>query len=281
MMHNVLCRNLLVLVVVIWPCFSSADERVKSSPPLHVYAAGSLRGAVRSLAAIYEKTNGQPIDIVFGPAGLLLDRIEKDGGADLFLSANMNHPEQLARAGKSLPPVIFARNALCALARKDLGLTTENFLPRLLDPATRIGTSTPGADPGGDYAWMLFARADALKTGAGKLLADKAQKLVGGTLVPPPAAGANPVAQFVKEGTVDLFIGYCSHGSAMPDNGLVSVKAPDDINVAVDYGMTIIEGGDPQRQWAAARFALYLLTPAAQKIFADFGFTPVTQNTQN
>jgi len=281
MMRNVLWRNLLVFLVVLWSCVSRADEQTGSPQPLRVFAAGSLSGVVKSLVATYEKTTGQKIDTVFGPAGLLLDRIEKDGGADLFLSANMNHPEQLARAGKSLPPVIYVRNAMCGLARKDFGLTTENFLQKLLDPATRIGTSTPKADPGGDYAWMMFARADVLKPGAGKLLEDKAQKLVGGTLAPPPAAGANPVAQFVKERTVDLFIGYCSHGSAAPDNDLVSVRAPDDLNIAVDYGMSVIEGADPERQWAAARFALYLLTPGAQKIFADFGFVPVEQSTQN
>jgi len=281
MMRNAFCRKLLVPFIVIWPCFAWADERTGSSQPLHVYAASSLRGALKSITSGYEKSTGQTIEFVFGPAGLLLDKIEKEGGADLFLSANMNHPEQLARAGKSLPPVIYIRNALCGMARKDFGLTAENFLQKLLDPATRVGTSTPGADPGGDYAWMLFARADTLKAGAGKLLADKAQKLVGGTMAPPPVPGVNPVAQFVKEGTVDVFLGYCSRGGAAPDSDLVSVRAPDDLNIAVDYGMSVIEGADPERQWAAARFALYLLTTGAQKIFADFGFVPVKQSTQN
>jgi hypothetical protein len=31
---------------------------------------------------------------------------------------------------------------------------------RLLDPPVRVATSTPGADPSGDYAWQLFDKPD-------------------------------------------------------------------------------------------------------------------------
>ena len=39
-------------------------------------------------------------------------------------------------------------------------VVAENLLARLLDPELRIGTSTPKADPSGDYAWALFAKSE-------------------------------------------------------------------------------------------------------------------------
>ena len=69
-------------------------------------------------------------------------------------------------AGKSGPVVLFARNRLCALVRPGLAVTPATLLDRMLDPAVKLGTSTPRADPSGDYAWEVFRKADKLKPGA-------------------------------------------------------------------------------------------------------------------
>jgi ABC-type molybdate transport system substrate-binding protein len=50
------------------------------------------------------------------------------------------------------PVKVFAAGSLT-------GAMTADLFDRMLDPKTvGIGTSTPKADPGGDYAWMIFAR---------------------------------------------------------------------------------------------------------------------------
>jgi molybdate transport system substrate-binding protein len=55
---------------------------------------------------------------------------------------------------------------LCALAAPQVAVTSETLLARMLDPAVKLGISTPNADPSGDYAWALFARADVVQPGA-------------------------------------------------------------------------------------------------------------------
>jgi len=50
------------------------------------------------------------------------------------------------------------RNRLRARALPESGLTSDNVLERMLDPAVGIGTSTLVRDPGRDYTWMVFAR---------------------------------------------------------------------------------------------------------------------------
>ena len=66
----------------------------------------------------------------------------------------------------------------CA-ARQAANITPVTLLDRMLDPRLRLATSTPRADPAGDYAWAVFARAEALRPGAEAALEAKALKLVG------------------------------------------------------------------------------------------------------
>ena len=76
----------------------------------------------------------------------------------------MEHPAALAKADKAGPVQMFARNRLCALVKPGLPVTSDNLLERMLDPQIKLGTSTPKADPSGDYAFEVFAKADKLKT---------------------------------------------------------------------------------------------------------------------
>ncbi len=81
----------------------------------------------------------------------------------------------------------FARNEMCALVAPALDVTPATLVDRLLDPAVRLGTSTPKADPSGDYAWLVFERIEQQgRKGAFQQLAAKALQLTGGPNSPPP-----------------------------------------------------------------------------------------------
>ena len=101
----------------------------------------------------------------YGPSGLLKDEIAGGAKAEVFASANMEHPQALASAKKSGPVVLFARNRLCALVRPGLAVDSADLLERMLDPAVKLGTSTPKADPSGDYAFEVFAKAEQAQAG--------------------------------------------------------------------------------------------------------------------
>ena len=187
----------------------------------------------------------------------------------------MANPQALVAQKKSTPPVILARNTLCALARKDVGLTADNMLSRWLDPTVKIGTSTPGNDPGGDYAWAVFAKADSVHPGARLILAGKAMQLVGGAATPDVPANTNPVKYFLLSHKVDLFFSYCGAPGANVDPALVSVLIPASLTVPVNYGMTVmLHPKDAPRQAAAERFAQYLMSPAAQRLLSASGLIP-------
>jgi molybdate transport system substrate-binding protein len=54
----------------------------------------------------------------------------------------------------------FARNKLCALVKPGLAVDGTTLLERMLDKDVKVGTSTPKADPSGDYAFEVFRRAE-------------------------------------------------------------------------------------------------------------------------
>lgn len=236
---------------------------------LHVLAAGSLREVIGEIAARYHTATGVEVTADFGPSGVLRERIEKGEKADLLASADMGHPLTLLADGRATRVDMFTRNALCAFATPKAGLTSANFAERLIDPAVKLGTSTPKADPAGDYTWMTFHRIDALHPGAFATLDGKAQKIVGG---PGPVTG-DPVADGFKSGKIDVMIGYCSGRrrmeKAVPD--AVAVAVPKEIAAGPEYGLAILKGAGPH----AADLALYMLSPEGQQIFAQFGFAPV------
>jgi molybdate transport system substrate-binding protein len=185
----------------------------------------------------------------------------------------MAHPETLSREGKASPVVVFVRNTLCGIARQDVHLTTANFLERILDPAIKLGTSTPKADPGGDYAWALFAKADAVKPGARSALEGKALQLVGGASSPPVPTGRNALAYFLEEHQADVFLAYCSSGQAA-GGGLDVVATPAPLTVGADYGLAVVKH-DAAHEVAASRFAFFVLSPAGQAVLARYGFHTV------
>jgi molybdate transport system substrate-binding protein len=259
--------GVLWLVAAIGP--SLADE------PVRVFAAGSLGPAFREMARDYQTATGQSLALTFAPAGTLLERIEKGEAADLFASANMEHPQRLAGEGKASPAVLFVRNSLCGITRRDVGLTQANFLDRMLDPAVTLATSTPISDPSGDYAWAMFGKADQLHPGAKEHLEGKARQFMG-TAKSPAAAppGTNPILWALQEKKADIFLTYCSAGTGMPAD-IVAVSPPPTLAVGADFGLTILNG-DAARELAAYRFALYILSPDGQALLRRFGFETST-----
>jgi molybdate transport system substrate-binding protein len=244
-----------------------------SEDRISVYAAGSLRVVLPALVAQVSARTGIAVTVRHGPAGLLRELIEAGDRPDLFLSANLAHPARLAAAGLAAPAVIFARNTLAAVVRRDAGITTANFVERLLAPDVAIATSTPGADPSGDYAFAVFKRIDALRPGAGAVLEAKAQKLVGATLPSGPPGNYDAVSVALRDGTATLFLGYAtglkSLAAEMPELEIVAI--PPEVNVTPDYALAVPNGGTA----AGKDFALFILSAAGQELLREAGFVPV------
>jgi len=239
---------------------------------IQLYAAGSLKLALTEVAQTYEASTGNKVETKFGASGLLKNEISSGAKADVFASANMEHPQALHDEKKSGPVIRFARNALCALVRPGLKVDSANLLERMLDPAVKLGTSTPKADPSGDYAFEVFSKANVIKPGAQATLEKKALQLTGDTASTPPPTGRSVYSWQLAEGRADIFLTYCTNAqTAQKENpGQQIVALPDSLAVGAEYGLTVTNGAPS----AAQKFADFILSSQGQQILMKHGFAP-------
>jgi molybdenum ABC transporter molybdate-binding protein len=272
-MHSPTLRYFLIAAALLFAALARVvvgPLHAEDRPTLHVLAAGSLRAAITEIGAAFGNAANVTIASEFGPSGVLRERIEKGETPDLFASADMSNPLALSRAGKAGPVVLFVRNRLCAFARPGLKVEPETLLTTMLDPNIKLGTSTPKADPAGDYTWAMFSKADAIHAGNAAALQGKARQLVGGADSAAPPAGIDAVSWHLRDGRADIFIAYCSGAAtvskALP--GATAVDFPAPLATSADYGLTLL----PTRNAAAASLALFILSEDGQKILAKNGF---------
>jgi molybdate transport system substrate-binding protein len=258
-------RVVCALIFSISSFAARADEIV-------LYGAGSLREALTAIAKDFTGKSGIEVRSAFGPSGLMREKIEAGDKVDLFASADMGHALRLRQEGLAAAAMMFTRNRLCAFAAREAGLTPENFADRLLDPTVKLGTSTPKADPAGDYTWSMFRLIDARRPGAYAALDAKARK-VEGNAVPAGTAGADPVAAAFRSGEIIVMIGYCSGAARRRDAtpSLEAIEVPEAYATGPEYGLAVMRL-DKQ---AAVALALAIQSPEGQATLRSFGFAPI------
>jgi molybdate transport system substrate-binding protein len=244
---------------------------------IQIYAAGSLRGVVSELAQEVQTAYRIEVKPTFGGSGSLRERIEHGEKPDLLLSADMNSPHTLVSANHTLVPAIaFARNRMCLISRSSAGVTQSNMIDRMLDPKVRLKTSTPIADPSGDYAWAIFDRIDSQRPGKGAVLKDKANTLKDAKATPSDPQQSPAAALFLAR-EIDMSITYCSGAAGLlkevPE--LRSIEFPSALDPHPVYGIAVLSE-NPQ----ALRVALFLLSEKGQAVVAQAGLLPVLENDQ-
>jgi molybdate transport system substrate-binding protein len=242
--------------------------------PQHVslYAAGSLHEAMDDIATAFTQSTGIVVDRTYGSSGLLRQRIENGEVADVFASADTDSPQRLASEGKGGPVTVFTRNRMCLAVKPDIA-SGRSVTKIMLDPAVRLITSTPKADPAGDYAETIFAKIDARLPGSLAVLDAKALRLIGGTdAVSIPAGADSGVYLLLTANRGDAFLAYCSGfvtTIAKSAGALRSMPMPNHLTVSANYGLTVRAGAPP----AAATLRAFILSPAGQTILKRYGFS--------
>ena len=263
--------GLAIVAVALW-----APARADT---LKVMGAGSLRAAMTDLLQHFPKQSDEVDTPEFGSSGLMRQKIEGGAHVDVFASADLEQPHKLAAGHPERLVILFARNTLCALARPELGLNEANFLDRLLDPAVRIATSTPGSDPLGTYSWEVFARADSVKPGARATLEAKAKKLVGGgEKTPSLVAGKGAVEGIFLSDQADVMLIYCSAVAAVQKEvpTLTSIKLPLALAVQPADGLVILDSKP-----VALRFVAFVMSEEGQATLKKHGLEPIASAESN
>jgi molybdate transport system substrate-binding protein len=246
--------------------------------PVQIFAAGSLRGVVTELAAEAGPALGVAVQPSFGGSGAMRERIEKGEPADLLMSADLGSPRKLESQGRTTVPVIaFARNRMCIVSRRSAGVTAANLIDRMLADGVRLKTSTPIADPSGDYAWSIFRKVEAVRPGSQAILERKAQASMS-VVAKPATATQSAAAALFAANAIDMSITYCSGSAAlekeMPE--LASLLIPPELDPHPVYGVAVLSA-KPQ----VLRLALFLLSEKGQAMIAKAGLVPLTDPAES
>ncbi len=240
--------------------------------PVQIYAAGSLTAAMQAMIEASGLPASDVAKPVYGPAGLLRERLSNGEKADLFVSADTAQPLRLRAADSHVLVVPFIANRMCVASKASAGLTDANLLAKLLDPKVRLATSTPVADPGGDYAMAVFDKAEHLRPGAAAVLKAKALHLLGSPNAMVPVAGHSPASTIFLTDRADALLYYCSGspGLLKEVEGLASLPLPAPLEVHPIYAMALMSENP-----TAARLALFMASTEGQAILTRYGFLPL------
>ncbi|HEX6159826.1 MAG TPA: molybdate ABC transporter substrate-binding protein, partial [Thermoanaerobaculia bacterium] len=139
-------RLLLALVFAFAPAAAAAD--------VHVFAAASLSDALEEIAAAYEAKSGDRIVLNLGASSILARQIERGAPAELFLSADEEKMDALAKTNRIDPSSrgSVLSNTLVVIVPAQGGQRLTH--PRELTDArfARIALAEPSSVPAGIYA---------------------------------------------------------------------------------------------------------------------------------
>ncbi len=118
-----------------------------------VAVAANMRYTIEQLKTIFEKETGIAITIISGASGKLTAQIEEGAPFDVFVSADMNYPEELFKKGFAInKPKCYAKGILVLWTTKT-ELNTSNMMQLLKSPEIKkIAIANPKTAPYGAAA---------------------------------------------------------------------------------------------------------------------------------
>ena len=221
-------------------------------PPVTVFAAASLRGALDEIGARYDQT----VTVSYGGSGTMARQLAAGAQADLVILASTAWMTWLQ--DQSLPDISPAR----IVTQNQLVLIAPSGTPALENPADlparlnggRLAMGQRDAVPAGTYARQWLQNSG-----------------LWDTLAPHLAETDNVRAALalVTRGQVSMGVVYASDARAEPSVDII-YPVPSDQHDPILYPAASLSP-------AGAAFAQFLTAPQAQAILQDHGFAPLQQ----
>lgn len=258
---------LAALSICVSPTRASAQienpkSKIENPPAVSVAAAANLVYALEALNAAFAKSSPDiTITTASGASGNLVAQIKNGAPFDLFLSADLDFPQALIKAGqadaKSL--TTFATGRLVLWTTRPASAVALASIPATVrDPAVKkLAIANRDTAPYGRAAQQTLEKLGAWT--------DAQPKLVTGDNI-------TQTAQFVETGSADAgFVALSLVLSPkLKDRGRY-LEVPADLHAPLDHGAVLTLRGTSNP--AARRYLAFLSTEPAKKILRDFGYS--------
>ena len=223
-----------------------------------VFGAASLADALKEIAGDYEKRSGKTVAVSPAASSALARQIEASGGADIFISADLDWMDYLDKKGLiqhgTRENLLGNRLVLVAGrdADTDIAIAPHFDLLGALKGG-RLAMADPGSVPAGKYG-----RAALTSLGVWNGVVDRVAN----------AENVRAALAYVARGEAPLGIVYETDAKADANVKVVGVF-PESSHKPILYPAALVKDAKPE----ARTFLAFLASPAARAVFEKDGFT--------
>jgi molybdate transport system substrate-binding protein len=246
-------KKLILLVAVLFSFTAGRFEAEK----ITVAIAANAQYAMKEIARQYEKETGQPLELIIGSSGKLTAQIKESAPFDIFLSADMEYPQALYKAGlTTAAPKVYAYGSLVLWTLKDLDPLNVNAV--ILPEVKTIAVANPKLAPYGEAAVSVMKYY--------KLYEKAESKLVYGESI-------SQVNQYITSGAAE--IGFTSKSVVLsPEmNGKGKWTDLDGKSYApIAQGAVLLKSASERNKEGTLQFYNYLYSEKAKEIFKKYGY---------
>lgn len=240
---------------------STAQNPAPAPRVLHIAAAADLQPVLPALADAYQRATGVKIVPSFGSSATLTQQITNGDPQDIFLSADMAHPQQLAAANLADgAPVSYATGSLVLWARSDSTAQPLSLDSLTSARVTRIAVANDAHAPYG------LAATQALRS-LGLMDKVKSKLVIGENIAQTAQLAESGNAQAAL---ISLTLANSAHYRALGN----FVPIPANAYQPLHQGAVVLQSS-PQKQ-LAHDFLRWLTSPAVQASLHSYGLEPAS-----
>jgi molybdate transport system substrate-binding protein len=224
---------------------------------LTVFAASSLTDSMKTIADAYRAKTGVKVSLSFGGSNTLAQQIDQGAPADLFLSADSDWMDFLAKNNR-----IQTGTRRNLLGNRLVLVGGPQFKPLIIAPRFdlsgalgpgKLALADPNSVPAGKYGKAALTALGVWDSVANKLA---------------PAENVRVALEYVARGEAPYGIVYETDAKAASQVHIIAAF-PENTHPAIVYPVALTKTAAP----AAKDFLAYLSGPAAKAIFEKAGFS--------
>ena len=230
-----------------------------SAQELRVAAASDLQAALPAIAAQFEKQTGQKVTLTFGSSGNFFTQIQNGAPFDVLLSADIDYPRQLERAGQAErgSTYEYARGRLVLWTRNDSGIDVRRGLTVLTDARVHhIAIANPEHAPYGRAAVAALRHEGLYERVRGKFVLGE---------------NISQAAQFAQSGSAEAGVLALSLALAptMKSSGTYD-EIPEAWHPPIEQGAVVLTSS--RQKGPARQFVDYLKKAESVRVLQSYGF---------
>jgi len=249
------------ILIALWMLVAGSQARAAE---VLVAAASDLGGAIREIAAAFEKGSGHTVRLTPGSSGNFHTQIMNGAPFDVFLSADLGYIRELEKANLTEPGTVFtyAVGRIVMWVPKDSSIAVETLgMKALIDPmARRIAIANPDHAPYGRAAMAAMKDAGVYETVRNKLVLGE---------------NISQAAQFVQSRAADIGVIALSLAVAEPMKSEGRYwEIPQTYYPRMDQGAVILrQAAKAGHLIAAQAFIAAVRSPEGVAVLRRYGFS--------